>query len=185
MARNLCESMRIVSGIYKGRRFSPPNSIKARPTTDMAREALFNVMAQEIYLHDIDVLDLFAGTGAISLEFLSRGARSATAIEIDFVAKKFMETLKREWQVPNLKIVKADVFKLMKNPNQSFDLVFADPPYAHPKFADIPTLILNSGWLKKDGLLIIEHSSDNTFEEHPAFSRHRNYGNVNFTFFRQ
>lgn len=151
----------------------------------MAREALFNVLAHEIHIQDIDILDLFAGTGAISLEFLSRGARSATAIEIDFVAKKFMETLKREWNVPNLKVVKADVFKLMKNPNQSFDVVFADPPYAHARFADLPTLILNSGWLKKDGLLILEHSSDNSFEEHPAYFSHRNYGNVNFTFFKE
>lgn len=177
--------MRIVSGLYKGRRFSPPNTIKARPTTDMAREALFNVLAQEIDIHDIDILDLFAGTGAISLEFISRGARSATAIEIDFVAKKFMESLKREWNVPNLKVVREDVFKLIKHPNQAFEVVFADPPYAHPRFADLPTLILNSGWLKKDGLLILEHSSDHSFKEHPAFFSHRNYGNVNFTFFKE
>lgn len=158
--------------------------MKARPTTDMAREALFNVLKNQITLEDKDVLDLFAGTGAISIEFLSRGARSATAIDIDFLSRKFIETLRKSWDIDNLKAVKADVFQLMKNPNRSFDIVFADPPYAHKRFKEIPDLILASGWLKEDGLLIVEHSGDTDFENNPYCFDHRKYGHVNFSFFR-
>lgn len=176
--------MRIVSGKYKGRKFSPPKGIKARPTTDMAREALFNILKAEIDIHAVDVLDLFAGTGAISLEFLSRGARSATAIDINMLSKRCMESVKKEWEVKNFKVVKADVFKLMKHPNMAFDVVFADPPYGHKRFSEIPDSILESGWLKSDGLLIVEHSSDQNFEKNPHCYAQRNYGNVNFSFFR-
>lgn len=158
--------------------------MKARPTTDMAREALFNLLKAEVSFKELDVLDLFSGTGAISIEFLSRGARSATAIDIDFISKKFIEGLKKNWNIENLKVVKADVFKLIKNTNQAFDLVFADPPYAHKRFEEIPELIHKSGWLKADGLLIVEHGDEIRFDENPNCYAHRNYGSVNFSFFR-
>ncbi len=176
--------MRIISGKFKSRRLSPPPKIKARPTTDMAREALFNVLAGEIDLTRIDVLDLFAGTGAISLEFISRGANSATAIDVEYLTKKFIEDIKKDWGIDNLKVVKADVFKLLKKTNQSFDVVFADPPYNDPRYPELPDLIFDSGWVKKDGLLIIEHGSEHNFEDNSRFQSHRNYSSVNFSFFR-
>jgi len=175
--------MRIVSGKFKGRRFQAPSNIKARPTTDMAREGLFNVLNQRIDLSGKSILDLFAGTGAISLEFLSRGADHITAIDIDFTSKKHLERIKKDWGLNNLKIVRADVLSLAKKANQEFDIVFADPPYGHKKFSEIPNIILNSGWLKKGGLFILEHSSEFDFSTNQRFVDHRNFGNVNFTFF--
>lgn len=176
--------MRIISGKFKGRRFQAPSSIKARPTTDMAREGLFNVLNQKIDLQGIKVLDLFAGTGAVSLEFLSRGAAEITAIDIDNTSRKHLEKIKKDWDLKNFKVVKADVLSLAKKANQQFDLVFADPPYSHKRFSEMPNIILNSGWLEKDGLFILEHSSDFDFSSNPSFVDHRNFGNVNFTFFQ-
>jgi 16S rRNA (guanine(966)-N(2))-methyltransferase RsmD len=176
--------MRVISGKFKGRRFQAPSSIKARPTTDMAREGLFNVLNQKIDLHGIKVLDLFTGTGAVSLEFLSRGAAEITAIDIDITSKKHLEKIKKDWDLKNFKVVKADVLSLAKKANQQFDLVFADPPYGHKRFSEIPNIILNSGWLEKSGLFILEHSSDFDFSSNPRFVEHRIFGNVNFTFFQ-
>jgi len=176
--------MRVISGRFKGRRFQAPSNIKARPTTDMAREGLFNVLNQKIDLQGLSILDLFAGTGAVSLEFLSRGAEQVTAIDIDITSKKHLEKIKKDWEIKNLKVVKADVLGLAKKANQNFDIVFADPPYGHKRFNEIPDIILNSGWLKNDGLFILEHSSDFDFSPHPMFLDHRNFGNVNFTFFQ-
>lgn len=176
--------MRIISGKFKGRRLSPPKNIKARPTTDMAREALFNVLSADWDFSNVKVLDLFTGTGAVSLEFISRGAKSVTAIDIEMISKRFISQTIREWEIDNMRIVRADVLKLASKANESFDIVFADPPYGHKRFAEIPQLILDSGWLAKDGLLIVEHSEDHNFEDHPNFSAHRSYGTVNFSFFR-
>lgn len=176
--------MRVISGTLKGRKYYPPPKIKARPTTDLAREALFNVLIREINISGIEVLDLFYGTGSISLEFISRGAKSVIAIDIDIVSKKFLEGIVEAWGIKNLRIVKADVFKLIKNPNASFDLVFADPPYADPRFPELPDMILNSGWLRPGGLLILEHNEEHSYTFHPNFALHKTYGNVNFTFFQ-
>ncbi len=158
--------------------------VKARPTTDIAREALFNILPYEINLEGIDVLDLFAGTGAIGLEFVSRGANEVVSIDIEFQSKRFISDVIRKWEIDNMRIVRADVFKLATKANQSFDLVYADPPYQHKRFMELPDLVLQSGWLKKGGLFILEHGPEHSFEEHPKFSFTRNYGNVNFTFFR-
>src|SRR5690554_6623116 len=176
--------MRIISGKYKGRRLTPPAKLSARPTTDMAREALFNVLKHEVDIANADVLDLFAGTGAISLEFISRGAKSATAIDIEYTSKKFIDSIKRDWELNNIRAVKADVFKVMKKTNQSFDIVFADPPYDDPRYPSLPNMIFESGWVKKDGLVIIEHGGEHNFETNSRFKSHRNYGSVNFSFFR-
>jgi len=176
--------MRIISGKFKGRRFRAPTKIKARPTTDMAREGLFNVLNQKIDTSGLTVLDLFAGTGAVSLEFLSRGAKHITAIDIDITSKKHLEKVKADWELKNMKVVRADALALAKKANQQFDLVFADPPYGHKRFAEIPDIILSSGWLNEGGLFILEHSSEFDFSENPRFQDHRNFGNVNFTFFQ-
>lgn len=176
--------MRIISGRFKGRRLTPPANIKARPTTDMAREALFNVLQNELEIHGADVLDLFSGTGAISLEFISRGANSATAIDVEHLSKRFLDEIKKEWKIDNLKTVKADIFKLLKKADRSFDIVFADPPYADPRFPELPDMIFDSGWVKQDGLLILEHGPEHNFQFNPRFQSHRQYSSVNFSFFR-
>jgi len=176
--------MRIISGKYKGRKFQAPSRIKARPTTDMAREGLFNILNQMLDFQDLKVLDLFTGTGAISLEFLSRGAEHVTAIDMDITSKKHLERVKADWELKNLKVVKADVLTLAKKVNQSFDLVFADPPYGHKRFREIPEIIWNSGWVKENGIFILEHSSEFDFSDHANFLDHRTFGNVNFTFFQ-
>jgi 16S rRNA (guanine(966)-N(2))-methyltransferase RsmD len=177
--------MRVVGGSLRGRRFYPPAKIKARPTTDIAREALFNVLDQHIDFKGLQVLDLFFGTGGISLEFISRGAAEVIAIDIDIVSKKFLDQIVKDWELKNLRVVKADVFKLIKNPNAAFDLVFADPPYADPRFPELPDMILDSGWVKPGGWLILEHSDAHTYAFHKAFSFHKSYGSVNFSFFQK
>ncbi len=176
--------MRIISGIHKGRKLQPPSRIKARPTTDMAREALFNLLQAEINLNETDLLDLFCGTGAISLEFISRGGRSATSIDVDNLATRFLKSIVEEWKLANLRVVRADVFKLMKKPDRGFDFVFTDPPYAEPRYPQLPDLLLNSGWVNAGGLLVIEHSQAHSFAEHANFGFHKKYGSVNFSFFR-
>ncbi len=176
--------MRIISGRFKARRLTPPKNIKARPTTDMAREALFNMLGGDMDLSNCKVLDLFAGTGAISLEFVSRGVKSVTAIDIEQISKRFISEVIRDWEIDNMRIVRADVFKLATKANEAFDIVFADPPYGHKRFEEVPQLILDSGWLVDDGLLIVEHSEEHSFDKHPNFSHHRRYGAVNFSFFR-
>ena len=176
--------MRIISGKYKGRKFQAPSRIKARPTTDMAREGLFNILNQMLDFRGLEVLDLFTGTGAVSLEFLSRGAEHVTAIDMDITSKKHLERVKADWDLKNLKVVKADVLTLAKKVNQSFDLVFADPPYGHKRFREIPEIIWSSGWVKENGIFILEHSSEFDFSDHTHFFDHRTFGNVNFTFFQ-
>lgn len=176
--------MRIISGHFKGRRLSPPKNIKARPTTDMAREALFNMLTGDFDISNFKILDLFAGTGAISFEFVSRGVKSVTAIDIEHISTKFISHVIRDWEIDNMRIVRADVLRLATKANETFDIVFADPPYGHKRFQEIPQLILDSGWLVKGGLLIVEHSDEYKFDAHPNFTHHRRYGAVNFSFFR-
>lgn len=176
--------MRIVGGKLRGRRIRPPANLKARPTTDMAKEALFNVLANLIDLSGAAVLDLFFGSGGISLEFHSRGASEVVSVDVDPVSKKFLEQTIREFGLKGMRTVQADVFKMLKNPRKQFDLVFADPPYADPRFPELPDQILNGGWLRPEGILIIEHGEEHDFSAHPLQFMHKRYGSVNFSFFK-
>lgn len=185
MARIKCFGMRIISGTFGGRRLTPPKDIKARPTTDMAREALFNILGGMYDFEGKKILDLFAGTGAVSLEFISRGAQSVTAIDIEMISKKFIGNTIRDWEIDNMRIVRADVFKLAQKANESFDIVFADPPYGSKRFALVPQMIFDSGWLAEDGLVIVEHGDEHSFDDHPYFEKHKRYGSVNFSFFHK
>ncbi len=163
----------------------PPHTIKARPTTDFAKEALFNLLANRIDFEGIDMLDMFAGTGSISYEFVSRGAKSVTCVEIANQQQNFIIRTCRELGIDNLNVVRGDALKFVKATDLDFDFVFADPPYALPQVPLIPNLVFESGILRENGLFVLEHSTKNDFSNHPNFAEHRNYGSVNFTFFKQ
>ena len=175
--------MRIISGIFKGRRIVPPRNITARPTTDFAKESLFNLLNNRMNLEGIDVLDLFAGTGGISLECVSRGCREVISVELAQRQADFIRKISKELKVENLTLIRGDVFKYVASTKKQFDFIYADPPYDLPTLESIPDVIFEHDLLQEDGLFILEHSAKNDFSEHPHFVEHRKYGNVNFTFF--
>ncbi len=175
--------MRIVGGKWKGKRLTPPKGLSARPTTDFAKEALFNILTNRIELEGISVLDLFSGLGGMSLEFASRGANQVLSIELQFKNGQFLKQTAKSWNDNAIQVKRADVFQILKKPFATYDLIFVDPPYDHPKITTLPELILSNGWLKDDGLLIIEHPKQVDFSEHPNFDEHRQYSAVNFSFF--
>ena len=175
--------MRIIAGKYGRRRFDVPTNITARPTTDMARENLFNVLNNLVDFEGLTVLDLFAGTGAISFEFLSRGAAQAVAAEKATTQARFIAKVKEQLKEPNLTIVKGDVFRFIGTCRQQFDVIFADPPYDLPQLPQLPQLIIESAMVKPGTTIIVEHSRDNNFEQLPNFSQLRTYGKVNFSIF--
>ncbi len=178
--------MRIVSGKFKGRRFSPPKNLKARPTTDIAKESLFNILNNTIDFEDINVLDMFAGTGSIGFEFASRGCRNIISLEINSVNYSFIQKVIKELGIEDvIHPLKYDSFKFIENTKTKFDLIFADPPYDHKELENIPNLIFVKELLNPDGLLILEHPKDKNFENHPDFLENRNYGHVNFSFFKK
>lgn len=178
--------MRVISGLYKHRRFDVPHTFKARPTTDFAKENLFNVLQSYVDFSEenIRALDLFAGTGSISIELASRGCSEVVSVEQDrqhyaFI-RKVMETVGAE----QVKVLCADVFRYLQRKPAPFDLVFADPPYALERLGELPDLILSGSILKEGGLLVLEHGKAHTFQDHPRFLEQRAYGSVQFSFFR-
>ena len=175
--------MRIISGKYGRRRFDVPTNITARPTTDMARENLFNVLGNLIDFEGKTVLDLFAGTGAMSFEFLSRGCASVTAVEKARTQAEFIKRVQQQLADPNLTLVRGDVFKFVATCRQSFDVIFADPPYDLPRFGEIPGLVLDSPLVHDGTLFIMEHPREHDFSGLPHFSQQRVYGKVNFSLF--
>lgn len=177
--------MRIVGGEYKGRLFNPGKSFKARPTTDMAKESLFNILQNQIDFEAIKVLDLFSGTGSISFEFASRGCTDITSVELNFQHHRFIKEVIEKLGEKSIKAIKANAFQYCSKTDQSFDLIFADPPYDHKQFAEVPQLVLNGNLLKPDGLFILEHSKNYDFSALPGFIEVRNYGSVHFSFFRK
>ena len=176
--------MRIISGKYGKRRFQVPTSFKARPTTDFAKENLFNVINNLFDLEDAESLDLFSGTGSIAFELLSRGSLHVTAVEQLPAHAAFIEKVARELKEENLTLVRGDVFRfLMHAKPHSFDFIFADPPYSLKELGDIPRIILEKKLLRPDGLFIIEHPKSFDFSALPGFHQHRVYGSVNFSIF--
>ncbi|MBR5678117.1 MAG: 16S rRNA (guanine(966)-N(2))-methyltransferase RsmD [Paludibacteraceae bacterium] len=176
--------MRIISGIFRGRRLSPPKNITARPTTDFAKESLFNLLNNRIDFDGIDVLDLFAGTGGIGIECVSRGAREVTAVEIAHVQQNWIITCCRQLGIRNLSLIRGDVFKFLNACHTKYDLIFADPPYALEELPALPDLILKQEILKENGWLVIEHGKDTDFTSHPKHVETRTYGSVHFSFFQ-
>ncbi len=187
--------MRIISGKYGGRRLSPPKNITARPTTDFAKESLFNLLNNRMDFEGIDVLDLFAGTGGIGIECVSRGAREVTAVEIAHVQQNWIIACCKQLGIRNLSVIRGDVFKFLnacRTENEvnralaakKYDLIFADPPYALERIEELPDLILGQDLLKEEGWLVIEHGKDTDFTNHPRHVETRTYGSVHFSFFQ-
>lgn len=175
--------MRIIRGKYGRRRFDVPSNITARPTTDFARENIFNVIENLVDIEDARCLDLFAGTGAVSFEFLSRGASQVTAVEKSNTQARFIEKVARELKDDNLRLLRTDALRYIRDAVAPFDIVFADPPYDLPDFGEIPGAVLESKLLKPGSLFIIEHSRNYDFSALPHFLQHRAYGSVNFSLF--
>ena len=176
--------MRIISGTYGGRRFDAPKNLQARPTTDIAKESLFNILQNRIDFEDITTLDLFAGTGSISFEILSRGASRVVSVEMGRVQQQFIQKVAGELKITTgLQLIRGDVFKYLKGATQQFDLIFADPPYALKELPTLPDLVLEGNLLKPEGTFILEHGKENDFSSHPRFVELRKYGAVHFSFF--
>ena len=169
----------------KGRRLIPTENLPVRPTTDMAREGLFNILNNILDYEELSVLDLFSGTGAVSFEFISRGVREVTAIEINSKCTDFIKKSALQFGVNNLHVVRSDVFDLLKRAYKKFDVIFADPPYQLEDLPTLPDLIFERQMLVDGGIFILEHSKEHSFENHPCFWQHRKYGKVNFTFFKK
>ncbi len=176
--------MRIVGGKFKGKRINAPVFNELRPTTDFAKEALFNILSNKIDFENISMLDLFSGTGSISFEAASRGCEKITCVEQHPKKCAFIIKTLKELEVEHPIVISKDVFKFLSNSKDSFDLVFADPPYELKNIESLPDLIIPN-ILKDDGIFILEHGKKTDFSQHPNFSELRNYGNVYFSFFNK
>ena len=163
----------------------PPVNLPVRPTTDFAKEGLFNVLNNMVDFESLHVLDLFSGTGSIAFEFLSRGAIEVTAIDSNHRCIEFIKKTAETFGADNIKAVKSNSFVFIKRMVATYDLVFADPPYDLEGVEAMPDLIFESSLLAGDGLFVLEHSSGYKFEKNPHFDSHRNYGSVNFSFFKR
>lgn len=176
--------MRIIGGTYGGRRFTPPSRMPhTRPTTDMAREGLFNILQNAVSLQGIKTLDLFAGTGAISYELASRGAAEMTLVEKDARQVAFIQQTATALQLSGLQIQRTDVFSFLRQCTDRFDLIFAGPPYRLPDLDQLPTLVFERPILKPGGWFILEHTAAHRFDDTPYFSRKKNYGTTLFSIF--
>ena len=177
--------MRIISGKYRGRTINPPKNLRARPTTDFAMENLFNVLTNMVDFEECDILDLFAGTGSISYEFASRGARSVTSVEINPVHFNFIRSTARELGFENMFVVKANVFLYLKSVSKQFDLIFSDAPYDLEGSEKVVDAVFEKDLLREGGIFIFEHSAKQNFSSHPNFYQLRSYGSVQFSFFKK
>lgn len=176
--------MRIISGTYKGRRLVAPKNLPVRPTTDFAKEALFNILRVRYYFDEISVLDLFSGTGNISYEFASRGVENITAIDAHFGCVQYINKVSNEFNFP-INTIKTDVNKFLENTTDKYDVIFADPPYNfdESELESIASLVFSNKLLKEEGLLIIEHAKHNDLSNLPNFNEARKYGGNVFSFF--
>ncbi len=176
--------MRIISGTYKRRKIIAPKNLPVRPTTDMAKESLFNIINNLYYFEDISVLDLFAGTGNISYEFASRGTENITCVDQNFNCIKFINKTADSFEMP-IQTIKSDVFKFLEKATIKSDVIFADPPYnfTDEQFANIPEMVFSNQLLKENGLLIVEHSKHTDLSKLNNFSYSKGYGGNVFSFF--
>ncbi|MCU0345968.1 MAG: RsmD family RNA methyltransferase [Saprospiraceae bacterium] len=177
--------MRIISGMLKGRRFNPPaEKWPTRPTTDMAKEGLFNILQHALDFESIKVLDLFGGTGSLSYEFISRGCEDVTYVDKFPACAKFVEQTAKQLDIQQfIKVVNADVFKFIERSVVQYDFIFADPPFQMPATDTLPNLVFERKMLRPGGWFVLEHNGLHDFEMHPRFAQQRHYGGTYFTFF--
>ena len=175
--------MRIIGGIHKGYKLHQPMLEPTRPTTDIAKEALFNGLDNYFNFDNIKFLDLFGGTGNISLEFGSRGCTDITTVELHSKAIEFMTKTSEKLELEGHKILQMDVFDYIENCRQTYDIIFAGPPYKLPNLASIPDLIINKGLIEGQGWFVMEHDPKYNFDNHPHLWKRRNYGQTNFSIF--
>ncbi|NPA67902.1 MAG: methyltransferase [Chlorobi bacterium] len=177
--------MRIIRGQLKGRKIFPPKGFDARPTTDFAKESLFNILGNIYDFGNADILDLFSGSGNISMEFLSEGCKSITAVELN---RRYAEHIKKQFaeMFPGKgSVICADVFRFCKKRDLHYDIIFADPPFKDKRIAVLPDLIFSNPGIKDDLLFVLEHPKYFDFSGHEFFKEHRKYGNIHFSFFEK
>ncbi len=177
--------MRIVSGQYRGRTINPPKNFNARPTTDFAKEALFNILAVNFDFEDLTVLDLFSGTGGISFEFASRGCRAVDSVEMSFAHHAFIKKTAQELKFSQMRCYKQNAFSFITSCPNTYDIIFADPPYDLEGIEKIHETVFERQMLKPEGWLILEHSKGKDLSVLKHFKEHRNYGSVNFSIFTE
>lgn len=174
--------MRIISGKNKGRQIHAPLNLPVRPTTDLGKESLFNILNNYFFFDNITVLDLFSGTGNITYEFASRGALSVLSIDSHEPCVHFIKQTIEKLNYQNVTVIKADAFQFTEKCKQKFDVIFADPPYNLPSIEKIVDNVFDNELLNPDGWLIMEHPKNYDFSKHPQFYQHRKYGKLNFSF---
>ncbi len=175
--------MRIIAGKYRSRKITPPANLPVRPTTDIARESLFNILNNLVVFQNIAALDLFSGTGAVSFELMSRGCNDVTAVDQNRQCVEWIRSAAKNFQMENLQVRQADSFRFIRQNPRKYELVFADPPYNLERIEDIIRYVFENNLLKEGGWLVLEHSREVDFSSRLFFESHRKYGKVNFSFF--
>lgn len=175
--------MRIIGGKIGGLKLNPPTTLPVRPTTDIAKEALFNILQNRLEFDGLNCLDLFAGTGNISFELASRGVEHVDSVDLHFKCVQYITDTAKKMKLEQINARKADVFKFITSCKSTYDLIFADPPYDIPKLPQLPKLVFDNNLLNNNGLLIVEHPSTRQMEEHPNFIETRKYGYSSFSFY--
>lgn len=175
--------MRIISGQYKGRRFTPPDGIPTRPTTDIAKEGLFNILSNNIEYEETKYLDLFGGTGNISYEMASRGCTDILTVDRFPLCVEFIQSMIDKLQIEGMRVIQADVFDVIANSKEKYNLIFAGPPYGLDILDEIPDRIFDAELLTEGGIFVLEHNPNHNFDDHEMFAERRTYGQTNFTFF--
>jgi 16S rRNA (guanine966-N2)-methyltransferase len=176
--------MRIIGGRLRGLRLNPPNGLPVRPTTDLAKEALFNILQNQIDIEGARVLDLFSGTGNLSLEFASREATEVIAIDKSIRCIHYLKDMAKQHKLEQIKTYNADVFKYLEMETDTYDLIFADPPYDLSRIPEIVKIVFEKKLLNPEGIMIVEHQSMQNLSNHPAFTEQRKYGHSAFSFFK-
>ncbi len=176
--------MRIISGHRKGLQIHVPHGLPVRPTTDRARESIFNILETQYNIEDMLILDLFSGTGSMAFEFASRGASHITCVDADIKCVKHLKETQKKYVFDQIEVVKSDVFRYLKHADIAYDIIFADPPYDLPNIEVIEELVFLNNFLKPDGLLIVEHHSKTVLPKNTNFSEERIYGQSSFTFYK-